>query len=247
MITTTYLGLFIAILSVLIAIVLEGAAFTSFIKLPAILLIFGGTLGATIASYSRDQVQTSWKIIKSIINEEESIDVYEIFLRLLDKTRRDGLLSLEDDIEAIPHELIQKGIRLIVDGTDPVTVEDILFEWTEQRQISESVAAKILDTAGGFSPTIGIIGTVMGLVHVLENLGAGTSALGKGIATAFIATFYGIAFANLFFLPISNKIKAYSKEQNEKRHAIIRGILSIQSGDNRRIMMERMAPFIHKY
>ncbi|MCB1141872.1 MAG: MotA/TolQ/ExbB proton channel family protein [Leptospiraceae bacterium] len=244
---TTYLGLILAFFSVLLAIVLEGAAFTSFFKLSAILLILGGTLGATIASYSSDQVQVSLKIMKNVLNEEESIDIYEIFLRLLDKTRRDGLLSLEDDIEGIPHELIQKGIRLIVDGTDPVTVEEILFEWTDQRQEAESISAKILETAGGFSPTIGIIGTVMGLVHVLENLGAGTSALGKGIATAFIATFYGIGFANLVFLPLSNKVKSYSREQNERRHAIIRGILSIQSGDNRRIMMERMAPYIHKY
>lgn len=247
MIYTTYLGLILAFFSVLLAIVLEGAAFTSFFKLSAILLILGGTLGATIASYSSDQVQVSLKIMKNVLNEEESIDIYEIFLRLLDKTRRDGLLSLEDDIEGIPHELIQKGIRLIVDGTDPVTVEEILFEWTDQRQEAESISAKILETAGGFSPTIGIIGTVMGLVHVLENLGAGTSALGKGIATAFIATFYGIGFANLVFLPLSNKVKSYSREQNERRHAIIRGILSIQSGDNRRIMMERMAPYIHKY
>ncbi|MCX8000160.1 MAG: MotA/TolQ/ExbB proton channel family protein, partial [Leptospiraceae bacterium] len=94
-------------------------------------------------------------------------------------------------------------------------------------------------------PTIGIIGTVMGLVHVLENLGAGTAALGKGIATAFIATFYGIAFANLIFLPLSNKIKAYSKRETERRNAMIRGLLSIQSGDNKRIMLERMAPYLN--
>jgi chemotaxis protein MotA len=225
----------------------EGAAFSSFFKFSSILLILGGTIGATIASYSSEQVRVSVRVIKTIIRDEESVDVYDIFSRLLDKTRRDGLLSLEDEIDGIPDELIQRGVRLIVDGTDPITVEDILYEWTEQREVAEAISGKILETAGGFCPTVGIIGTVMGLVHVLENLGSGTSALGQGIASAFIATFYGIGFANLLFLPLANKVKAYSKEQNEKRHAIIRGILSIQSGDNKRIMMERMAPYLKKY
>ena len=247
MIYSTYGGLLLALGSVLLAILLEGAALGSFFKLSSILLILGGTIGATIASYSSEQVRVSVKVIKTIIRDDKFVDVYDVFSRLLDKTRRDGLLSLEDEIDGIPDELIQRGVRLIVDGTDPITVEDILYEWTDQRQEAETISAKILETAGGFCPTVGIIGTVMGLVHVLENLGAGTSALGQGIATAFIATFYGIGFANLLFLPLANKVKSYSKSQNERRHAIIRGILSIQSGDNKRIMVERMAPYLKKY
>jgi chemotaxis protein MotA len=247
MIYSTYGGLLLALGSVIVAILFEGAAFSSFFKFSSIMLILGGTIGATIASYSAEQVRVSVKVIKTIIKDEDFVDVYDIFSRLLDKTRRDGLLSLEDEIESIPDELIQRGIRLIVDGTDPITVEDILYEWTEQREEAEAISGKILETAGGFCPTVGIIGTVMGLVHVLENLGSGTSALGQGIASAFIATFYGIGFANLLFLPLANKVKSYSKQQNERRHAIIRGILSIQSGDNKRIMLERMAPYLKKY
>ncbi|HNI99264.1 MAG TPA: MotA/TolQ/ExbB proton channel family protein, partial [Leptospiraceae bacterium] len=140
---------------------------------------------------------------------------------------------------------IQKGLRLIVDGTDPMTVEEILMEWSEEKREKEHLSSKILETAGGFCPTVGIIGTVMGLVHVLENLGAGTAALGQGIATAFIATFYGIGFANLIFLPLSNKIKSFSEEETRRRNAVIRGLLSIQSGDNKRILLERMSPFLH--
>ena len=231
MIYSTYGGLILALGSVLLAILFEGAALSSFFKFSSIMLILGGTIGATIASYSAEQVRVSVKVIKTIIKDEEFVDVYDIFSRLLDKTRRDGLLSLEDEIESIPDELIQRGIRLIVDG----------------REEAEAISGKILETAGGFCPTVGIIGTVMGLVHVLENLGSGTAALGQGIASAFIATFYGIGFANLLFLPLANKVKAYSKQQNERRHAVIRGILSIQSGDNKRIMLERMAPYLKKY
>jgi chemotaxis protein MotA len=244
MITSTYFGLFIAIISVVIAIIIEGASPGSFFKFSALFLILGGTIGATYASFSNEQIKDFFQLVQNIREKREELDLVDLFIRLLEKTRRDGLLSLEDDIEAIPDELVQKGIRLIVDGTDPVTVEDILFEWVEQRQEKESNSARILETAGGFSPTVGIIGTVMGLVHVLENLGAGTAALGQGIATAFIATFYGISFANLVLLPLGNKIKAYSKKENEKRNAIIRGLLSIQSGDNKRIMIERMAPYL---
>jgi len=243
-IITTYLGIFLAFLSVIIAIILEGAHIGAFFKLSAIVLIVGGTLGATVASFSVIQIKAMLAILNDIITQQKRLDFSEIFIKLLEKTRRDGLLSLEDEIESIDNDLAQKGLRLIVDGTDPSTVEDILFEWSEQKQEVEMNSAKILETAGGFCPTIGIIGTVMGLVHVLENLGAGTTALGQGIATAFIATFYGIGFANLVFLPIANKVKAYSRTEHEVRQAVIRGLLSIQAGDNKRIMLERMSPFL---
>ena len=244
MIITTYLGIFLAFLSAIVAIFLEGAHIGAFFKLSAIILILGGTIGATIASFSILQLKAMLSVVEKIIKPNSDLDFIELFVKLLEKTRRDGLLSLEDEIEEIDNDLAQKGLRLIVDGTDPSTVEDILFEWSEQKQEVEMNSSKILETAGGFCPTIGIIGTVMGLVHVLENLGAGTAALGEGIATAFIATFYGIGFANLVFLPIANKVKAYSKTEHERRQAVIRGLLSIQAGDNKRIMLERMSPFM---
>lgn len=244
MIITTYLGIFLAFLSVIIAILLEGAHIGAFFKLSAIILILGGTLGATIASFSVPQIKAMLLILEKMMSSKENLDFMDLFVKLLEKTRRDGLLSLEDEIEEIENDLAQKGLRLIVDGTDPSTVEEILFEWSEQKQEVELNSSKILETAGGFCPTVGIIGTVMGLVHVLENLGAGTTALGEGIATAFIATFYGIGFANLFFLPIANKVKAYSRNEHERRQAVIRGLLSIQAGDNKRIMLERMSPYM---
>ncbi len=245
MIYNTYFGLACAFISVVLAILLEGASLGSFFKFSALLLILGGTLGATWASYSSIQIKTLIETGRIIFSRTELPEIMETFLRLLEKTRRDGLLSLEDEIENIPDELIQKGLRLIVDGTDPMTVEEILMEWSEEKREKEHLSSKILETAGGFCPTVGIIGTVMGLVHVLENLGAGTAALGQGIATAFIATFYGIGFANLIFLPLSNKIKSFSDEETRRRNAVIRGLLSIQSGDNKRILLERMSPFLH--
>ncbi len=244
MIFSTYFGIFLAIISVIFAIILEGAHLGAFFKISALFLILGGTIGATYASFSNQQIKHLTKTLKEIFSSNTEQDYIELFIKLSDKTRKDGLLSLEDEIEQIDSDLAKKGLRLVVDGTDPSTVEEILFEWSDEKEEEEIFSAKVLETAGGFCPTIGIIGTVMGLVHVLENLGAGTAALGQGIATAFIATFYGIGFANLFFLPLANKVKSYSKQENQIRHGIIRGILSIMQGDNKRIMLERMSPFI---
>ncbi|MBE7412786.1 MAG: MotA/TolQ/ExbB proton channel family protein [Leptospiraceae bacterium] len=241
---TTIFGISVAVISVLAALIFEGVSVSGFIKLSSLLLILGGTLGATFASFTFSQIQTMFVCLKRAIYFKQNDDLSELFQGFAEKARRNGLLSLEEDISGIQNSLFQKGIRLIVDGSDPSIVEEILFESAEQETEKEIFSAKILDTAGGFSPTMGIIGTVVGLVHVLENLGAGTSALGKGIATAFIATFYGIGFANLLFLPLANKVRSFSKQENGKRHAIVRGILSLQSGDNRRILAERMAPFI---
>jgi len=150
---------------------------------------------------------------------------------------------LEEEINRIRNPFLAKGLRLLVDGSDPRTIEEILLESAAMEENAELLSARIMDTMGGFSPTVGIIGTVLGLVHVLENLGAGTKALGEGIATAFIATFYGIAFANLLFFPIANKLRSYSKVRSKQRQAIIRGIMSLQAGENRRILIDRLRPF----
>jgi chemotaxis protein MotA len=241
---TTYIGIFVAIASVIVAIILEGAHLFAFFKISAILLIVGGTFGATFASFGISQIIKLTEILREIFTSGEREDLVESFLSLLEKSRRDGLLALEDEIEEMEEELMQKGIRLLVDGTDPSIVADILYEWADEKTEEEVFSARILETAGGFSPTIGIIGTVLGLVHVLENLNAGTQALGQGIATAFIATFYGIGFANLVLLPMSNKVRAFSRQESNRRQAMIRGILSIQSGDNKRILVERMMPFL---
>ncbi|MCE9499698.1 MAG: MotA/TolQ/ExbB proton channel family protein, partial [Leptospira sp.] len=170
---STYAGVALAFFAVVISIILEGATLGAFFKLSAIFLILGGTIGATIASFSFSQINSLLKLLKQIFSSDENSSLTEIFLNFSEKARRNGLLSLEEEISGVNNLLLQKGIRLIVDGSDPSVVEEILFESAEQMEESELNSAKILETAGGFSPTLGIIGTVLGLVHVLENLGAG--------------------------------------------------------------------------
>ncbi|TGK01146.1 endoflagellar motor protein [Leptospira langatensis] len=238
------IGLLAAFASVLLAILLEEAHFLSFLKLSALILILGGTAGATYASYTPEEFAGLILHLRESLFPKREFSLSDLFLDFAEKARKNGLLSLEDQLTGVPDSFLRKGIQLIVDGTDPRAVEEILFEAAEGMEEKEIRSAKILETAGGFSPTIGIIGTVMGLVSVLENLNAGTRALGEGIATAFIATFYGIAFANLAYFPLANRLRTWAFARNRRRQAIIRGIISLQTGDNRRILVERMAPFL---
>ncbi|MCW7468514.1 motility protein A [Leptospira kanakyensis] len=244
MIHSTILGILAAVLSVFVAILIEGASLRSFFHLPAMLLIVGGTLGATFASYSISQVTKAVTDVKFVLSRKKENDLKLVFFRFWEKARKDGLLSLEDEAKKLDNPFLQKGIQLIVDGSDPRTIEEILWEAHEEEEKNDLKSAKVFETAAGFSPTVGIIGTVLGLVTVLENLDGGTKVLGQGIATAFIATFYGISFANLILLPISNQLKVIAKQDSNERQAIMRGILSLQSGENRRILAERIDPFV---
>ncbi len=239
-----FLGILIAFTAVIAAIFLEGASFRSFFHLPAFLLIVGGTMGATFASYSADQLFEAWRNLKFSFQKNSNVDMQAVFFRYWEKARREGLLSLEEEAKRLNEPFLKKGIQLIVDGSDPKTLEEILWEAHEEITLAELKSAKVLETAAGFSPTVGIIGTVLGLVTVLENLEGGTRVLGQGIATAFIATFYGIGFANLVLLPLANQLKTWSAKQARKRLVIFRGVLALQSGENRRLLSERIEPYL---
>ena len=162
---------------------------------------------------------------------------------MAEKARREGLLALEDEAENVDDAFIKKGISLVVDGTDPELVKDILESDLDAMEARHTQQAGLFQNAGGFAPTLGIIGTVMGLVHVLENL-SDPDSLGPAISTAFIATFYGVASANLYYLPIGNKLKQISHDEVHARTMIIEGIVSIQAGDNPRVVEEKLKTFL---
>jgi chemotaxis protein MotA len=241
---STVLGIGGAVVSVILTLIIEGGNPVSYMNLGAFVLILGGTIATGLMSFSLKEVVMIPKYIMSTIFPK-NIDFGDLIVSLVsfsEKARREGLLSLEDDVGDIGDDVIQLGLHLVIDGTDPELVRNILERLLNSIEEEEKIAPEFFETLGGFSPTLGIIGTVMGLVHVLENLGGGTgmSELGKGIAVAFIATFYGIGFANLFWLPLSNKLKNLNKKYAERRDIIVSGVLSIQSGDNPRIVKERL-------
>jgi chemotaxis protein MotA len=163
---------------------------------------------------------------------------------MADKARREGLLSLEDEAQNVSDPFAKKGLMLMIDGTDPDALRSIMEIDIDSVSQRHRENAKVFETGGGYAPTLGVLGAVMGLITVLSNLGGNPEALGHGIATAFVATFYGVGMANVLLLPIAEKLKVRSAEERMVREMILEGILSIQAGDNPRIVREKLEAFL---
>ena len=242
---SSILGLVLGFVMLVGGFLLEGGHFTSLLEPTAAMIVFGGTAGATIASFSMEDIKQVPQLFKITFTEKryEVQELIAILSSFAEKARREGLLSLERETATIDDDFLKQGIQLVVDGTDPALVRDILetqIEFTDQRH---KIGSEIFEAAGGYSPTMGIIGTVMGLVHVLSNL-ADPDSLGPSIAVAFIATLYGVAFANVAWLPIGHKLKLKSKQERFVMEIALEGILSIQAGDNPSIVKEKLKAFL---
>jgi chemotaxis protein MotA len=167
----------------------------------------------------------------------------ELLVSLAEQARREGLLALDAKVAEIEDEFTRKGLQLVVDGSDPDLVREVLEAEIEGMSARHAKGSGMFEKAGGFAPTIGIIGTVMGLVHVLQNLSA-PSTLGPSISSAFLATLMGVASANVVFLPVAYRLKAMSAAEVELRMLTIEGILSVQAGDNPRIVSEKLLSYV---
>jgi|UniRef100_A0A7C2B7G6 chemotaxis protein MotA len=235
----TVLGIVLGFSALILAFVLEGGHLSSLIGITAYMIIFGGTFGATMTSYSlKDMLGLPKLIMKAIKTppDRRAVLVEEI-VKLAEIARRDGLLALEN--QPIEDPFLKKGVMLVVDGTDAELTEQILHADVEAMEQRHARGYSIFQTMGGFAPTMGIIGTVMGLVHVLSSL-KDPESLGPAIAVAFLATLYGVATANLLWLPLHNKLKLRSKEEVAEKQLIIEGVLGIQAGENPRMLREKL-------
>jgi chemotaxis protein MotA len=241
----TVAGLVIAFVSLIMCVVLEGGSPLALINLPAAVVVFGGTLGATMASFSMSHSTkfVQWFMIAIKEDKRDPRETIKTIVELAETARREGILKLESAIDEIEDDFLRQGITLVVDGTDYEVTKTILYTEIDLMKERHQAGAKFFQTAGGFGPTLGIIGTVMGLVNVLRNL-AEASNLGGAIATAFIATFYGVSSANLIWIPISNKLKLRSAEESLARDIIAEGILAIQAGESPRIIGDRLTSFL---
>ncbi|MHB8170274.1 MAG: flagellar motor protein [Thermincolia bacterium] len=239
------IGLIIAFGGMIIGIIEEGGTLGQLFGLSAIFIIFGGTIGATMISFGMEDIKKFNKLLK-IAFTNTVFDINDVINKLTsyaEKARREGLLSLESEIVNINDDFLKQGLQLVVDGTDPALVRDILETQIAFKEQRHKVGAAIFDTAGGFAPTMGIIGTVMGLIFVLGNLSE-PDKLGGKIALAFIATLYGVGSANLFWLPVANKLKFKNKKEILGMQVILEGILSLQAGDNPSIVGEKLKAFL---
>jgi len=242
---TSIVGIVGACLAILVSSLWEGTSPLALINLPAMLIIAGGTTGATVTCYSFVEVKKLFTSIKSAFFSRgfTTEDIFETFGVLATLARRDGLLVLEHHPININSILLKRGVRLVVDGTDPNLLKELLSGELATMEEKAKTQAGILASAGGFAPTMGIIGTVMGLVNVLGNL-SNPDELGPLIAGAFLATLYGIASANVILLPLGKKLAYVAKEDTQAGLLIIEGLISIQSGDNPRMVQEKLLSLI---
>ncbi|CAA9545688.1 MAG: Flagellar motor rotation protein MotA [uncultured Thermoleophilia bacterium] len=241
----TIIGLGLALVATVLSMLMEGGNPAAFLHPAPIVLIVGGTLGVTMASVGLHGTLAIPKLyIKAMTGTTpDRPEGIRTLVRMAEHARREGLLALEDEAAHITDPFLSKGVRLVVDGTDPELVKDILDLDIEAMAGRHHAAATVFTHAAGFAPTIGIIGTVMGLVHVLENLD-NPATLGPAIAAAFLATLFGVASANLIYLPVANKLKELSTQEADARTMMTEGILSIQAGDNPRIVEEKLKTFL---
>lgn len=219
----------------------------------ALVLIIGGTLGATMVSFPlRTFTKGFFGGLKTAFSEPvyHERDIIATLVSFAEKARREGLLALENEAAALEDEFMRKGIQLVIDGRDTDVIRKVLETEVSHVQEVGTKAEAVFSNMGGYSPTLGIIGTVLGLIGMLKGLaemnGSSNVAgnIGGATAQAFVATFFGIMFANLLWLPMANKIKERSGQLLLLREIMIEGILSIQAGDNPRLLEERLHAFL---
>jgi chemotaxis protein MotA len=227
------LGVIIGFTALLGGNFLEGGTWESLVNGPAAIIVIGGTLGAAILQTPKASLKRALSLFIWVFRPPGTPFSYGIkrIVRWAVAARKEGLLGLETLSETESDQFARKGLMLLVDGSEPETIRRVLETELILHEQRDHEAVSFYESMGGYSPTIGIIGAVMGLIHVMRNL-AEPAQLGSGIAIAFVATIYGVAFANLFLLPVANKLKMCINEQSQYRELIIEGIIAIAEGEN---------------
>ncbi|MEW5954398.1 MAG: flagellar motor protein [Bacillota bacterium] len=238
-------GLIIALCSLVLGFLSEGGHLDALLAPSAALIVFGGTIGATVISFSLKEIKTIPALLKIIFMNKlpEPGETIDLLVSMAEEARREGLLYLENRLSEVNDPFLRKGVQLVVDGTDPEVVKAILEVEVYSQQERHSTGANIFETAGGYAPTMGIIGTVMGLVHVLGNVES-PEGLGPAIAMAFMATLYGVVSANVIWFPLGAKLQNLSKKELLQREIMMEGIISLQAGYNPVLIRERLTAFL---
>jgi chemotaxis protein MotA len=241
----TAIGIGAGVFALLLASTMEGTQPMAFFNISALIIVLGGTGAATLSSVGLDTMKRIPSLYKMAFSPPE-LDVpgrVALIVSIAEQARREGLLALDAQLAEIDDEFTRKGLQLVVDGTDPELVREILEAELDGMAARHGAGATAFEKAGGYAPTMGIIGTVMGLVHVLQNLSA-PSTLGPAISTAFIATLLGVGSANVIFLPVASRLRALSAAELELRALTLDGILAVQAGDNPRVVGDKLSSFV---
>lgn len=213
---------------------------------PAILIVVGGTIGATMLQsplpvFVRALAMLKWIFVPPPRELEKMQKDLVQWSRI---ARKDGLLGLENIVQKVGNKYARKGLQLLIDGNEPEIIRETLELDSAARELRDLQAARVYDGMGGYAPTLGILGAVIGLIHVMNNLSE-PSLLGQGIAVAFVATIYGVGLANLMFIPAGNKLKALIRDESREQEMIVVGMVAIAEGENPRIVESRLQGLIH--
>jgi chemotaxis protein MotA len=244
---TTIVGIVLGLTAVVGGALLEGLHISAITQPTAAIIVLGGTIGATTLSFPLRVILGAGKAcVKAFLEPKtKNASVIAEIIAYANKARKDGLISLETLIPTASDDFLKKAMSLAVDGTDPKVLKETMeIELNQQEEAGEN-EAKVFEAAGGFSPTIGIIGAVLGLIHVMQNL-SDPGKLGEGIAVAFVATVYGVGTANLIYLPLASKMKMKHKMAMTAKEMMLEGVIGMLEGVNPRIIEEKLKGYLHE-
>lgn len=239
-------GIVLSVGAILTGMVIEGGHVSSLVNMPAFLIVFGGTIGAALLQSPPKLIKKALQMLPRVfVPQTQNLqEQREKIINFSMQARKSGVLGLESQIETETDPFMRLGLQLLVDGCQPAVMREILGLELDAIESNELQAAKVLEAMGGYAPTIGIIGAVLGLIHVMQNL-ASPASLGAGIATAFVATVYGVGSANLIYLPAANKLKTQSLALSQGREMLIEGFNSIATGENPRIIEMKLNSYVN--
>jgi len=237
-------GLVLAVGLILVGQALEGGSLLSLVQPTAALIVFGGTIGAVMVSFSRNDILRAVRALRTVFlwNGEPLSTTIQTLVQYAIRARKDGILALDALLKSIDDPFVEKAMRMLVDATRPSVLRDLLETEAHGREEYDEIPAKVYEAAGGYAPTIGILGAVIGLIQVMQHL-SDPSKLGAGIAVAFVATVYGVGSANIFFLPAATKLRMKARHEARRRELIIEGVLAIQDGMMPRMIEEKLYGF----
>lgn len=240
----TLIGIIISFGLVIISILLGGDG-AWFINAPSLMIVFGGTMGATLLAYPLGDVLSVFKVAKHVfMHKSQSVsDLIPLITGFAKKARQEGILSFESQLENIEDPFLVQGIQMAIDGMESSAIEDVMVTEIIYLEERHRLGSDIFTTMGGFAPAIGMLGTIIGLVQMLMQM-EDPSQIGAPMAVALLTTFYGTMLANLVFIPVAGKLKTRSKQEILIRQMVLQGVLSIQSGDNHRVVEQKLKAFI---
>ncbi|HZB88503.1 MAG TPA: flagellar motor protein [Terracidiphilus sp.] len=238
-------GVILAIVGIVAGLLIEGGNLGQIVQPTAALIVFGGTMGAVLVQFPLTTVVAAFRNLIHVFAapRKHNDKLIRQLVNFANKARRSGVVSLDADLTAVADPFLKQALTLAVDGTEPAELRKIMRVNLESIGEQQDRLPSVFESAGGFSPTIGILGAVLGLIQVMQHL-ENISEVGRGIAVAFVATIYGVGAANLFFLPFAGKMRLLMQDDHQRREMMLEGVISILEGMNPRMLEIKLAGFI---